>query len=81
MLRLTDRAREALLASQSAARRFDPSAHVRLLRVGGRLRTELVDAAEPGDEVVHLDGLDLFVQAGIVGTVDAAEHNELTLDA
>ena len=79
MLELTDRAREALLASQSAARRFDPGAHVRLLQAGGQLRTALVDAAEPGDGVVTIEGLTLFVQPGIVGTIDAGEHNALTL--
>jgi hypothetical protein len=79
MLQLTDRAREALMASQSAARRFDPGAHVRLLRAGGQLRTALVGAAEPGDDVVSIEGLTLFVEPGIVGTIDAGEHNALTL--
>ena len=79
VLELTDRAREALLASQSAARRFDPGAHVRLFLAGGQLRTALVDAAEPGDAVLTIEGLTLFVQPGIAGSIDAGEHNALTL--
>ncbi len=35
--------------------------------------------AEPGDGVVTIEGLTLFVQPGIVGTIDAGEHNALTL--
>lgn len=79
MLELTDRAREALLASQSAARRFDAGAHVRVFRSGGQLRTALVHEAEPRDGVVTIEELTLFVQPGIDGTLDAGEHNALTL--
>jgi hypothetical protein len=79
VIRLTDRAAAALITSQAAARRFDPDARLRLARAGGDLRAELVAEASPEDELVEIEGLQLLVEPGITGTVDAGEHNALIL--
>ncbi len=78
MVELTPRARDALLTSQTAARRFDPDAHVRLTRDGHAIRAVLASQPEPDDVIVEVGALRVFVAAGITGTVDAGEHNELT---
>jgi hypothetical protein len=79
VIRLTDRAAAALMASQTAARRFDPDARLRLARAGRELRAELVEEPSPGDGFLEVDGLQLLVEPGITGTVDAGEHNALVL--
>lgn len=81
MLRLTDRAREALVAADAAARRFNPDARVRLRRGPGGLVSDLTDGPDGGESVVDLEGLELVIQDGLEGTVDAGEHNVLTLGA
>lgn len=79
MVELTERAREALVAADAAARRFNPLARIRLVRDGATVRAELADEPSPGDASLDLDGLTLFVAEGVVGVVDAGDHNELTL--
>ena len=49
MVELTSRAQDALLASQTAARRFDPEAHIRLTADGATVRAVLASRPEPGD--------------------------------
>jgi hypothetical protein len=78
MVELTSRAQDALLASQSAARRFDPEAHIRLTAEGGTVRAVLASRPEPGDAVLEVGVLTIFVASGVTGTIDAGEHNELT---
>jgi hypothetical protein len=78
MVELTARAQDALLASQTAARRFDPEAHIRLTADGATVRAALAARPEPGDAVLEVGALTVFVAAGVTGTVDAGEHNELT---
>ena len=78
MVELTPRAHDALLISQSAARRFDPEAHIRLIPDGATVRAALASRPEPGDAVLEVGALTIFVAPGITGTVDAGEHNELT---
>jgi hypothetical protein len=75
----TDSAREALLTSLAAARRFDPDAHLRVVRQGGGVRAVLATGDEPGDHVIDLGGATIGVEPGIEGTVDAGEHNELSV--
>ena len=78
MVELTSRAQDALLASQTAARRFDPEAHIRLTADGAMVRQVLASRPEPGDAVLEVGALTIFVAPGVTGTVDAGEHNELT---
>ena len=42
MIELTDWAREIVTKSQAAAARFNPSARIRLARVGGEVRADVV---------------------------------------
>lgn len=82
MIELTDNARDALAASATAARRFNPAASLRLSgspELG--VRSELVDAPSDGDLELLVDGLTLFVAQGLDGVVDVGEHNALTLRA
>ena len=78
MVELTQRAHDALLISQTAARRFDPEAHIRLTRDGATVHAVLASRPEPGDAVLETGALTIFVAPGVTGTVDAGEHNELT---
>ncbi len=78
MVELTPRAHDALLVSQNAARRFDPEAHIRLTPNGATVRAVLASQPEPGDAILEVGALRIFVAPGITGTVDAGEHNELT---
>ena len=78
MVELTPSAQDALLISQAAARRFDPEAHIRLTADGATVRAVLASRPEPGDAVLEVGALTIFVAPGVTGTVDAGEHNELT---
>jgi hypothetical protein len=78
MVELTSRAQDALLASQTAARRFDPEVHIRLMAEGATVRAVLASRPEPGDAVLEVGALTVFVAPGVTGTLDAGEHNELT---
>jgi len=81
MVTLTDRARDALLVSLAAARRFDPDTHLRVVRRDGSVRAVFVEAPDPADQVVDLGGASIGFEPGIEGTLDAGEHNELTVVA
>ena len=80
MIRFTERAREVLVAAERAAHRFDPEARVRLRRTPeGGVAFELTEGVGPGDEVVDAEGFSLVVERGLEGTVDAGDHNILSL--
>ena len=80
VIRFTDRAREVLEAAERAARRFDPTARVRLRRSeDGSVVFDLTNEAGPDDEILDGDGFVVVVQRGLAGVVDAGEHNVLTL--
>ena len=81
MLEFTDWAVDILTRSDTAARRFNPDARVRLLRDGsGGVRFELTDEPAPTDTVVDELGFTLFVEEGLEGTVDVVEpHDRLIL--
>ena len=81
MLAFTDWAVDILTRSDSAARRFNPDARVRLLGDGsGGVRFELTDEPAPTDTVVDDLGFTLFVEEGLEGTVDVVEpHDRLIL--
>jgi hypothetical protein len=73
-------ATDILRRSHTAARHFNPEATVRLHRVGDGLEFSLTDERFEGDELVSGDGFELWVQAGLEGTVDVVEpHDRLIL--
>lgn len=79
MLALTPRAADALRTADTAARRFNPDARLRLRAEGGAVTADLVAAPEAGESVVVLEGIELIVPDGMTGTVDAGDHNALTI--
>lgn len=80
MLDFTPWATEILARSHEAARRFNPEATVRLRRDGGGVEFELSDERREGDGLVRGDGFELWVEAGLQGTVDVVEpHDRLIL--
>jgi hypothetical protein len=81
MVTLTERARAALRGSLEAARRFDPDAHLRVVRVEGVVRAVLAEAPDPNDLALDIGGMTIGVEPGIDGTLDAGEHNELAVVA
>lgn len=79
-LAFTDWAKEILQRSHAAARRFNPSATVRLHRDGNGVAFTLTDDPDPGDELVAGEGFELLVEPGLEGTVDVVEpHDRLIL--
>jgi hypothetical protein len=80
VIEFTEWATRILQRTHEAARRFNPSATVRLSRAGGGVRFSLAD--EPGDDdrLVQGDGFEILVQKGLDGTVDVVEpHDQLIL--
>jgi len=66
MIRCSSTAVGLLRRAEQAARRFDPSARVRLVPDGTGVRFELAGEPAPGDEVVqHEGGFTLFVAPAI----------------
>ena len=72
-----------LRTADEAARRFDPSARIRLVPEGAGVRFELADEPGPDDTIIdHEEGFSLIVGPGLAGTVDVAEpHDSLVLIA
>ena len=80
MLELTDWAKDILRRSDTAARRFNPDARVRLARVAGAVQATLTDEPAPDDQVIELDGVTIFAEAGLAGLVDIEEpHDRVVL--
>lgn len=79
VLTLTPRAAEALRAADTAARRFNPDARVRLRRGGAGVAADLTDAPGPGESLISLDGIDLVLADDLQGTLDADDHNAFSL--
>jgi Fe-S cluster assembly iron-binding protein IscA len=80
VLTLTDRAVEVLRAAQEAAHRFDATARLRIRGEGSGIAFELTDTGQPSDRVVEAGGVELLVESGIEGTVDAGDHGTLLLN-
>jgi hypothetical protein len=79
-LAFTDWATEILQRTHAAARRFNPTATVRVHRMADGAEFDLTDERHPGDELVTGDGFELWVEAGLEGTVDVVEpHDRLVL--
>jgi len=81
VLTFTDRAEEALLLFHHAAARWDPNAHLRLEPDGAELKPLLADGPADGDVPVTVRDITVFVPAGVEGTVDAGDHNVLSVVA
>jgi hypothetical protein len=79
MIVVTPAALEVLRMASAAAVRFNPEAKVRIRRVGSGVGFELADEIEATDQRVVAGSFVLLAEAGIAGTVDVAEHNELVL--
>lgn len=78
MLEVSESAMEVLERAHSAAARFNPAARVRVYRRGGSIETGFADSPEEGDAVLEVNGLPIFVEEGISGTLDvSAEHDRL----
>jgi hypothetical protein len=72
---------EVLVRARTAAARFDPEVKIRIGSDGaGSVVFELADQPEDGDSSIVLpEGVILLVQSGLVGVVDAGEHDTLVL--
>ncbi len=80
MLEFTSWATDILARSHAAARRLNAEATVRLHRVEGGVRFDLTDERHEDDELVRGEGFELWVEAGLEGTVDVVEpHDRLIL--
>jgi hypothetical protein len=80
VIEFTDWARDILNRAQTAARRFDPEARVRLARTSTGVEALLVHEPEPGDREVEAGEVSLFIQEGLDGLVDIEEpHDRLVL--
>lgn len=80
MLELTDWAKDILRRSDTAARRFNPDARVRLARVAGVVQATLTDAPAADDQELPLDDVTIYAEAGLSGLVDIEEpHDRVVL--
>lgn len=78
MLEITPAAAEVLERAIDAATRFNPQARVRICRVGSRIETGFADTPEPGDRTIEHEGLTLFVEESVDGTLDVSgQHDQL----
>lgn len=75
MITPTERAAEAVVQAQVAARRFDPDARIRLVRDGAGVTFALSDGPLPGDIDVRCGETVLLAEAGLEGTLDTGDHN------
>jgi hypothetical protein len=80
MLELTDWAKDILSRSDAAARRFNPDARVRLARVAGVVQATLTDEPGADDQMIDIDGVTVYAEAGLTGLVDIEEpHDRVVL--
>ncbi len=80
MIEITDRALELLSKATVAARRFDPTAVIRIVGEAGNVRFELSDGPGPSDLPVERDGVTIHVEAQLSGLIDVEEpHDRLVL--
>jgi hypothetical protein len=81
MIDVTDWARDILGRSQVAARRFDASAVIRLVRAPGGVEARLAGGPEGGDQEVRVsDDVIVFAEPGLEGLLDVEEpHDRIVL--
>lgn len=75
MIEVTERAATAVAQAEAAARRFNPQVRIRLVRAGSGVRFEFTDEPPEGDELVPCEAATLYVESGLVGTLDTGDHN------
>jgi hypothetical protein len=78
---VSDWARDILGRSQSAARRFDPSVVIRLVRTPSGVEARLAAGAEDDDQRVEVaEEVTVFAEPGLEGLLDVEEpHDRLVL--
>jgi hypothetical protein len=80
MIEVTDWARDILIRSHHAARRFNSTATIRVAVTGGRVEAVLAEAPEPDDQPVELGQATIHVARGLEGLIDVEEpHDRLVL--
>lgn len=80
MIDVTGRAADLLAKADSAARRFNPDARIRVVPDGVGVRFVLSDGPEDGDTVVEGNGVTFYVDPTLDGVVDVEEpHDRLVL--
>ena len=82
MIEVTEWAEDILGRAQSAARRFNPEARIRLARVDSGVQAMLAEGAQPGDRELGVGDMTLLVEEGLEGLLDVEEpHDRLVLRA
>ena len=81
MIEVTEWARDILGRSQTAARRFDPSAVIRLVRTPEGVEARLAGGPERGDQEVRVSAeVVVFAEPGLEGLLDIEEpHDRIVL--
>jgi hypothetical protein len=80
MIEVSDWARDILERSHEAARRFNPTARIRLAKRGGEVQAMFIDRPGPNDQTIVIGNLTLFVEPGLDGLIDIEEpHDRLVL--
>lgn len=80
MIEVTERAAALLAKADTAARRFNPDACIRVVPDRDTVRFVLSDGPAEGDVVVERDGVTFFADGTLVGVVDVEEpHDHLVL--
>jgi hypothetical protein len=75
VIQLTQQAEAAVTSAITAARRFDPTAQIRLARAGAGVTFEFMDSPDAADTSYELGDLTLYVDSGLDGVVDTGDHN------
>lgn len=76
MLRVTEEASGVLERAYDAAVRFNPGVKIRVSRVGTRIDVNFTDHPSPGDEVMIVGDIIVFVESGIAGVLDASQPHD-----
>lgn len=80
MLQISEGAVTILERAHDAAVRFNPGVKVRVQRVGVRIEVGFADHPSPGDDVVAIGDIIVFVQSGISGVLEAIQpHDHLAV--
>jgi hypothetical protein len=80
MIEVSEWARDILERSHEAARRFNPTARIRLAKRGGEVQAMFIDRPGPNDQTIKIGNLTLFVEPGLDGLIDIEEpHDRLVL--
>jgi hypothetical protein len=80
MIEVTDWARDILIRSHHAARRFNPTATIRVARAGAEVQAMLAEAPQADDQPVDLGEATIHVAQGLEGLIDVEEpHDRLVL--